>query len=304
MVPSALLAICELHVCTAQDPELNPALGVPGFPDCVRQGVPATSDFIGSAKALYCNERPGPPDAIKIACVGDSITAGAWARNRENTYPAQLQKILDEKYGPGTYTVTNLGAAGSVAQVLPGGQWLSYVDTPQFDALARGNFDIVVLMIGTNDANENTWPANCNANTAGADCSFSFDFSQIIKKIKEHAQRVIVITPSPIMSTDPLHWGIHVQVVNQYFPFLIPTLASQNGVESADMYTFMGGLPTWPSGYPEVCLPDEQFWQQYSSCRFYCSKRHCDGVHPSDQGYHHMASALESVISGGTPILQ
>ena len=46
--------------------------------------------------------------SIKVACVGDSITAGAHSSGGNHTYPAQLQMLLGDGY-----VVTNLGACGS-----------------------------------------------------------------------------------------------------------------------------------------------------------------------------------------------
>ena len=47
---------------------------------------------------------------IKIACVGDSITAGVGSQNGQS-YPTQLQALLGSKY-----EVKNFGYSGSTAQ--------------------------------------------------------------------------------------------------------------------------------------------------------------------------------------------
>ena len=60
---------------------------------------------------LQCRQR-GEAGALKIACVGDSITAGAHASNASMAYPQQLQRMLD----PTQYAVTNLGECGSTMQ--------------------------------------------------------------------------------------------------------------------------------------------------------------------------------------------
>ena len=47
--------------------------------------------------------------AVKVACVGDSVTYGARIEDRENdAYPAQLQRML----GP-DYEVCNFGRSGA-----------------------------------------------------------------------------------------------------------------------------------------------------------------------------------------------
>ena len=45
----------------------------------------------------------GAAEKTKVACIGDSITYGYGLPNREvDSYPAQLQKLLDERF-PGVY---------------------------------------------------------------------------------------------------------------------------------------------------------------------------------------------------------
>ena len=52
--------------------------------------------------------------SIKVGCVGDSITAGVRSSGGIHPYPAQLQILLDEGQGKGKYSVTNMGACGSM----------------------------------------------------------------------------------------------------------------------------------------------------------------------------------------------
>ena len=85
-------------------------------------------------------------DTVTISCVGDSIT---WGSNGDNPgvqvaspYPALLQSLLREYYANNNITVINRGVSGN--------------DTT--DVIARlstiraDNPDVVLLMIGTNDA--------------------------------------------------------------------------------------------------------------------------------------------------------
>jgi len=83
---------------------INAALGTHGYPDCFQPG-PISSDIEANQFSMQCVQR-GPEAAIKIGCIGDSITAGAHSSGPTKTYPAQLQSMLD----PTKYAVTNLGA--------------------------------------------------------------------------------------------------------------------------------------------------------------------------------------------------
>ena len=90
------------------------------------------------------------PCQIKIACVGDSITYGhgitGWPAN---TYPYVLQKLL----GKG-YHVCNFGASGrSVHPVTD----RPYVKEPHYPESLAYQADVVVFMMGTNDAKVSNW---------------------------------------------------------------------------------------------------------------------------------------------------
>ena len=75
---------------------------------------------------------------VKVACIGNSITAGYLLANpQQNAYPAQLQSLLGD-----TYEVGNFGLSG--ATLLKKGH-RPYVNTKAFiDVL---NFDITVYTI-------------------------------------------------------------------------------------------------------------------------------------------------------------
>ena len=93
---------------SAEEFPVNPALNVPGFPDCVIDG-----DLVAAGAspemALRCTQKQKDNGAqIAIGTIGDSITAGVHSTGGNHTYPGQLQIMLGDKY-----KVTNLGACGS-----------------------------------------------------------------------------------------------------------------------------------------------------------------------------------------------
>ena len=115
---SELRSLCLLLVAPGFAHELvlpiNPVLGVPGFPDCVRAHPEQAMTVEEAAMDLICSQREVSADAIKIGCVGDSITAGVHSSGGVHPYPQQLQIILDQKQGKGKYSMTNMGACGSM----------------------------------------------------------------------------------------------------------------------------------------------------------------------------------------------
>lgn len=92
----------------------------------------------------YANTTP-KEGQIKVACVGDSITYGHGISDwKKNSYPALLQELLGEKYH-----VANFGSSG--ACVNPNGDQ-PYVGREVYKAALEYDADIIVFMMGTNDA--------------------------------------------------------------------------------------------------------------------------------------------------------
>lgn len=91
-----------------------------------------------------------PPETIRVACVGDSITYGAGIEGRwMNNYPSQLGALL----GKG-WEVRNFGV--NSASVLKRG-FLPYWRTQEFGAAHEFLPHIVVIKLGTNDALPSNW---------------------------------------------------------------------------------------------------------------------------------------------------
>lgn len=115
----ALLAMPRASQAHGRPLPINPALGVPGYPDCRRPAGlgPVSSTVDAAAMELECFQRGAGSSAVKIGCVGDSITAGVHSTRGSHpmSYPAQLQRMIDAAHGRGRYAVTNLGACGSTA---------------------------------------------------------------------------------------------------------------------------------------------------------------------------------------------
>ncbi|MDF1542314.1 MAG: GDSL-type esterase/lipase family protein [Anaerosomatales bacterium] len=93
---------------------------------------------------------PAESDAIRVACVGDSITRGTFAwRRRKNAYPAQLQAMLGERF-----CVRNFGVNGHAAQCSAD---RPYWNSAAFASSAAFRPDIVLIMLGTNDSRGDNW---------------------------------------------------------------------------------------------------------------------------------------------------
>ncbi len=85
-----------------------------------------------------------------VACVGDSITFGAGIKNRnQNSYPAQLQKILGDKF-----EVINFGFSGRT--LLKKGDRPYWIEKMYQKALAS-NPAYVIIKLGSNDVKPKNW---------------------------------------------------------------------------------------------------------------------------------------------------
>jgi lysophospholipase L1-like esterase len=84
---------------------------------------------------------------IRIGCIGDSITAGTGLADREEAFPARLERLLS-----GRVTVLNFGDGGKTMRNDLGVD--AYVNSDTYQRLMQtaDRLDIVTIMLGTNDA--------------------------------------------------------------------------------------------------------------------------------------------------------
>ena len=90
-------------------------------------------------------------DKIKVACIGNSITFGTGLSHPAmESYPAQLQEILGERYEVG-----NFGRPG--ATLLKKGH-RPYVKQEEYKQALAFAGDIAVIHLGINDTDPRNWP--------------------------------------------------------------------------------------------------------------------------------------------------
>jgi lysophospholipase L1-like esterase len=122
---------------------------------------------------------------LKIACVGDSITAGTGLGNSSlESYPARLQRLL----GTNNFTIRNFGVSGRT--LLKKGDF-PYWNDPMFTQSKSFNPDLVIIQLGTNDGKPYNWRYGTN---------FVSDYKELVAvyTLLPSAPKVYLCTPCPV----------------------------------------------------------------------------------------------------------
>ena len=112
--------------------------------------------FASAALVLFAALAAQASDAVKVACLGDSITYGLGLADRaKESYPAQLQKMLEE-FEPGKYEVRNFGNSGRGIYLdsMRGSEKRGFRYMPEHKAALEWKPDIVICNLGINDNGE------------------------------------------------------------------------------------------------------------------------------------------------------
>lgn len=165
-------------------------------------------------------DNPIQETLLRVACVGDSITEGTGlADPNSDSYPSQLAGLLGEGWD-----VQNFGKKS--ATLIKSGS-LPYWNTAQFVHSHDYNPDIVVIMLGTNDAKPGNWANNSQ---------FIPDYSELINSYKNLSSEptVYIAYPPPVYGTVA---GItDARIKNEVIP-KIAEVAAINGVSVIDIYS-------------------------------------------------------------------
>jgi len=210
---------------------------------------------------------------VRIACLGDSITQGQPVVESE-TYPATLQSVLGNGYlvhnfGEGFTTVNRKDKLPTGHEIQP------YEATVSFSAVLNWKPNIVLVMLGTNDARGASVPGD----------AFLSAYASLVAKLNAMMPAPIIYLcmppPAYIMTKHyPGGMAINPKLVNEQLPSLVLSAAIQNNIpEPLNIFNdFLG----W--------CPDLQ-----QTCDLMT-----DGVHPSAQGYRRIATVIGLALAPPT----
>lgn len=255
--------------------------GVFGYKNVTAQCKDNYTDFFG-----FPNDRVMEGTGQKVALVGDSITAGSFATILDTTYPSKLATA-------GSTSYTNLGWAGT--SLLSSSGCYPYSSYSTYPILMRNRWDVIVVMLGTNDAKTGCWPGGCGTPAAPtlAGCAFYNAYAQLVGQLRNlgpspgQAPRIFINSAPPLMEDGT--YTMQSSIINGLFPRLIPMIARNLSVEYISVFDGMDGPATPSSG---GCPCNSTAYP----CAWFCGGGHCDQCHPNDSGYSRLAEIVKAAL--------
>lgn len=177
-------------------------------------------------------------DAVRVACIGNSITFGAGIRNRSrDSYPSVLARMLGD-----SYWVKNFGV--SARTMLNKGDH-PYMNEPAYKNALAFNPNIVVIKLGTNDSKSFNWKYKAD---------FMKDAQTMIDAFKglPSQPKIYLCYPSKAYLTGD---GINDDIISKEIIPMIKKLAKKNDLSVIDLHTAMDGMPEL---FPDHIHPNEK----------------------------------------------
>ncbi len=164
------------------------------------------------------NKKTSPP--IRVACVGDSITELA-------AYPRDLQKMLGE-----SYDVENFGVVGATVLLNTD---KPYLNQTSFQETLYFKPNIIIIMLGTNDARINVYSSSEN---------FETNYELLVgefQNLKSEPEIWLVLPPPIFHNTLNL---VSSNLANGIIPH-IQHVAKELGLQTIDVYSSLYPHPDY-----------------------------------------------------------
>lgn len=177
-------------------------------------------------------------DAVRVACIGNSITFGAGIKNRSrDSYPSVLARMLGD-----SCWVKNFGV--SARTMLNKGDH-PYMNEPAYKNALAFNPNIVVIKLGTNDSKSFNWKYKAD---------FMKDAQTMINAFKglPSQPKIYLCYPSKAYLTGD---GINDDIISKEIIPMIKKLAKKNDLSVIDLHTAMDGMPEL---FPDRIHPNEK----------------------------------------------
>jgi lysophospholipase L1-like esterase/pimeloyl-ACP methyl ester carboxylesterase len=156
---------------------------------------------------------------VRVACVGDSITAGSGTPSPDwHGYPAQLQRLLGDGY-----VVGNFGVSGST--LLNAGD-KPYQQQAAFKKALSSRPDVVVIQLGTNDTKPQNWAHQAQ---------FAADYADLVRQFQALPSNPRIFLSLPPYVAGAGNFGINEPVLLEAIP-LIQAVAKETQATVIDVH--------------------------------------------------------------------
>ena len=189
--------------------------------------------------AAWLNSFKAPrKDAIRVACIGNSITYGMGTRDpKRSSYPAVLGRLLGDRYW-----VKNFGVS---ARTLMNKGDYPYMKEKAYREAQAFNPNIVIIKLGTNDSKAPNWKHKAD---------YMKDMQSMIDTFKalDSKPKIYLCFPSKTYQTGS---GINDDIITKEIIPLIKKVAKKNKLPVIDLHTAMDGMPEM---FPDKVHPNEE----------------------------------------------
>jgi lysophospholipase L1-like esterase len=202
----------------------------------------------GLLAGLFCAVNLAGAAATRVACVGDSITAGYGITDpAHNGYPAQLGAMLGTNW-----EVRNFGVS---ATTLLRRADRPYIKTPAFTNALEFKADMVVINLGANDSkhpNDGSLEDDKAVNNWQFKPDFVDDYEALIASFRQANPQVKVYVCFPTPDY-PGRWGINDRTIRVEMIPLIRQVAKDANARIIDLYAALSGKKEL---FPDAVHPD------------------------------------------------
>lgn len=204
----------------------------------IRESFPHKEEMMHELSTWLGSFSVPAKDAIRVACIGNSITYGDRIDNRRHdSYPA----VLGRRLGTG-YNVKNFGICGCT--LMNKGDH-PYMETWAWKAALTFNPDIVIIKLGTNDSKSFNWQHKAD---------FKKDLQAMLDTLEampSHPQIYLCYPSKAYLTGSRINDSI---IANGIIP-LIRQVARKNNLPVIDIYSAMDGKPKL---FPDNVHPNEK----------------------------------------------
>ena len=204
----------------------------------IRENFIYKNEMLNDLSAWLRSFKAPRKDAVRVACVGNSITYGAGIKNRSHdSYPSVLGRLLGDKYW-----VKNFGV--SARTMLNKGD-RPYMKEQAYQQALAFNPNIVVIKLGTNDSKSFNWVHKAD---------FIKDTQTMIDAFKALPSQpeIYLCYPSKAYLTGE---SINDDIISKEIIPMIKKVAKKNKLPVIDLHSAMDGMPEL---FPDHIHPNEE----------------------------------------------